>query len=101
VGISEGIMSEIIDQIARDAANRALNAIEVHERVCEERAKAGQIWHEATSAQIEDMADNLKTRMEKLNKSVDGIYNRIWTTASGLILFLLGCIGYLIEHHGL
>ena len=94
-------MSIAVDQVARDAANRALNAIEIHERVCEERAKAGQVWRDATSEQLEEISTNLKARMEKLNKSVDGIYNRIWTTTSGLVLILLATIAYLIQHHGL
>lgn len=83
-------MNAIVDQQARDLAARALALIEAHERVCEQRAIAANGWRAS-----------IDKKLDEVGKGVNGIYSRIWVAASGVIVALLGCIGFLIENHGL
>lgn len=90
-----------VDQLARDAATRAIAMIEAHERVCTERARESQTWRESTSRQLDSMFSDLKEDLEAVSKSVGGVYSRIWVAATSIIVLLLGVCGYLIHNHGL
>ena len=67
-----------LDQTARDTANKALAAIEGHEKVCMERQ--GHI--------IENLGD--------LKRGVEGLYRRFWAAALFIISLLLSACGALI-----
>jgi putative component of toxin-antitoxin plasmid stabilization module len=83
-----------VDQKARDMANDAISMLKTHERVCIEQAKAAQQWREGTTQQIAEGLAGVK-------KSIGDVYNRLWVAATGLVVVLLACCGYLIAHHGL
>jgi len=67
-----------VDQVARDAANRALLSIAAHEQVCAERQ--GHI--------IQGLAE--------LKEDVRGLFLRFWAAAIALITILTSVCGSLI-----
>lgn len=67
-----------VDQVARDAANRALLSIGAHEQVCAERQ--GHI--------IQSLAE--------LKQDVRGLFLRFWVAAVTLITVLMSVCGSLI-----
>jgi hypothetical protein len=71
-------MTAMPDQLARDAANKALASIAAHEQVCAERQ--GHI--------IQGLAE--------LKQDVKGLYSRFWLAAISLITILLSVCGSLI-----
>ena len=70
-------MSEI-DQVARDAANRALLSIAAHEQVCAERQ------------------GHILQGLGELKQDVRGLFLRFWVAAITLITILLSVCGSLI-----
>lgn len=70
-------MSEI-DQVARDAANRALLSIAAHEQVCAERQ------------------GHILQGLGELKQDVRGLFLRFWVAAVTLITILLSVCGSLI-----
>ena len=74
----------MIDQEARDLANKALALIQEHDRVCAERQK------------------NIIDKLEGLSDGVKGLYSRFWAGAGTIILILLGALGtmmfYMLTH---
>ena len=70
-------MSEI-DQVARDAANRALLSIAAHEQVCAERQ------------------GHILQGLGELKQDVRGLFLRFWLAAITLITILLSVCGSLI-----
>jgi hypothetical protein len=71
-------MTTLTDQQARDAASRALSAIEAHQQVCAERQ--GHI--------IQGLAE--------LKQDVKGLFLRFWLAAISLITILLSVCGSLV-----
>lgn len=80
----------LVDQTARDMAEKALMLLAGHERLCDERERNTVRWRGTISDKLDD-----------LSISVIGLYNRVWIAAGGVIIVLIGCVGYLIAHHGL
>jgi hypothetical protein len=80
----------IVDQTARDMAMSAINLVNTHESVCEERAKAAKLWREEVTAKLDAISIN-----------VDGVYNRLWVMACSVVGLLIVICGYLIAHKGL
>ena len=67
-----------IDQVARDAANRALLSIAAHEQVCAERQ------------------GHILQVLGELKQDVRGLFLRFWVAAVTLITILLSVCGSLI-----
>ena len=72
------LTSPVADQMARDAASRALASIAAHEQVCAERQ--GHI--------LQGLAE--------LKQDVKGLFLRFWVAAISLITILLSVCGSLI-----
>jgi hypothetical protein len=71
-------VTAVTDQLARDAAAKALASIEAHEQVCAERQ--GHI--------IQGLAE--------LKQDVKGLFLRFWVAAISLITILMSVCGSLI-----
>ena len=73
------------DQVARDIAQSALNAIQTHEKICEQRATlaAEQRGNMVESMQRMESAGRLYAAAIK--KQVDGLYSRFWIIAMSVI----------------
>ena len=69
---------ESVDQVARDAANRALLTIAAHEQVCVERQ------------------GHIIQGIQELKQDVKGLFLRFWVAAISLITILLSVCGSLI-----
>ncbi len=72
-----------LDTRAIELAQKAVTLIEIHERECaRERALiAGSLG--------------------EIKASLNGMWSRLWAVAAGLIIVLLGVVGFLIERHGI
>ncbi len=80
----------VVDQLARDTAMKAINLVNTHEHVCEERAKSAKLWR-----------DNVSEKLDEMSQDIKGVYGRIWLAACSIIGLLLVVCGYLIAHKGL
>jgi hypothetical protein len=67
-----------IDQVARDAANRALLSIAAHEQICAERQ------------------GHILQGLGELTQDVRGLFLRFWVAAVTLITILLSVCGSLV-----
>ena len=89
-------------------ANRAINLIEAHERVCSERAKEAATWRSGATHTLNDIKSSLNDKLDSVGvdvasveAAIGSVYNRLWLAAVGLVSLLLAVIGYLIAHKGL
>ena len=71
----------VVDQEARDLANRAISLIEAHERVCVANAKSSQDWRASTNNTL---------------RRIEGV---LWTSAVGIIGSLFGVVILLLFKH--
>lgn len=69
---------DVIDQTARDIANKAVALIEKHEGVCAERQ------------------GHIIVNLQDLKHGVEGLYRRFWAAALGIIVLLLTIVGKLV-----
>jgi len=83
-------MSDCVDQVARDVAQRALMLITSHEQACERRERVAEHWRFDINKKLDHIGDNIKA-----------LYDRNWLGACSLIVVLLGVCGYLIAKHGI
>jgi len=92
---------DVVDQVARDNAMKALALIDAHERICTERSKEAQTWRSSTTDKLDGMFSTLNTGHKQITKSVDGLYARFWAAALSIISLLVALVAYLVKNHGL
>lgn len=82
---------------------RAHAALELHMRECTERRAEDRSDRAITQARLNSMQESFDKRMSELTSTIDkrmnGVSNRMWTTAIGIIVLLLGTVAYLLPHY--
>lgn len=71
-------------------ARNAIAMITAHEKVCAVRAQEAITWRVGTTGMLSD-----------ISKAVAGLYSRLWIAACGVIVVLIGAVGFLIQNKGL
>lgn len=72
-----------IDTRAIELAQTALNKIDSHEKVCQERWTA------------------IAKSLGKVESGIADIFTRLWVIAGAVIFVLLGIVGFLLAKHGI
>lgn len=85
-----------LDQVARDAATRALGAIETHVQVCLERQKHIDALLTAASEQRRTMADSMERMRVETRDAIRGLYKQQWVALGTVVAVLLSAVGFLI-----
>jgi len=92
---------DVVDQVARDAAMKAIAMIESHEKTCEARANESITWRKLFAGKIDTCFVGVHSELKTISDTIKALYGRVWVTMVGLIGVLLTTIGFLIAHHGL
>lgn len=92
---------DVVDQVARDNAMKALALIDAHERICAERDKEAHTWRDSTTEKLDGMFSTLNAGHKQISKSVDGLYARFWAGALSIISLLVALVAYLVQNRGL
>ena len=91
----------VVDQIARDAAMRAIAMIETHEKVCAERARESITWRGMVMEKMDSYFSAVHIELRSVSDTIKTLYGRMWFAMIGLFSVLITAIGFLIAHHGL
>jgi hypothetical protein len=92
---------DVVDQVARDIAMRAIAMIESHEKTCEARANESITWRKLFSEKIDGCFVGIHSELQSISETIKSLYGRMWLAMVGFIGVLVTIIGFLIEHHGL
>lgn len=88
--------SDLRDQLARDVAQKALEEIHGHDRLCTERQKGLEGRLEAIKESITTLQTYIEKVDAKMSKNVANIYQRFWAIAISVIAALMGALGTMI-----
>lgn len=91
-------MNQIVDQGARDLAEKAAFSIEAHERECRAMRRSQEQWQESATKLLEQFRLDMGTFRADLNGKVDSWNKFIMTTLSTLLGGMSAMCVWLIIH---
>lgn len=98
------LVRSMVDDLGPDFSGiRAHAALELHMRECAERRAEDRADRATTHARLNSMQESFDKRMSELTGTLDkrmtAFNNRLWVAAIGVIVTLVGIVGWLIPHY--